>query len=239
MNRRLLVIVAVLVLALGAAGAAALIQNTDTNDAATSPASTASGSSTSPLQYLDVAAQTLDGIPQKGYVLGYPEAPATLAVYADLLCPICREFDAGVLPDVITQLVRTKKLKLELRVWTIISANSVDAAKATWAAARQDHAWTLATITYLNQGDEAVAWFDDAFAHDVATASGLDPTRFDADRANPAAQTEIERVDTDATERKFTGTPSLLLTGPGGEKVVEPSSDVAALAAAVAAISVR
>ncbi len=57
----------------------------------------------------------LDGIPQKGNVLGSPTAPATLVYFGDLECPICKEFTLGALPTLIQKYVRTGKLKIEYR----------------------------------------------------------------------------------------------------------------------------
>jgi protein-disulfide isomerase len=46
-------------------------------------------------------AEELKGIPQDGLTLGSPKAPVTLTEYVDLQCPICREFETTVMPDVI------------------------------------------------------------------------------------------------------------------------------------------
>src|SRR5271167_3613603 len=55
------------------------------------------------------------GIPQSGNVLGSPTAPVTLQYFGDLECPICKAFTVGVLPSLISQYVRTGKLKIEYR----------------------------------------------------------------------------------------------------------------------------
>ena len=39
-----------------------------------------------------------------------------LTEFADLQCPFCRDYAVNVLPQVIERYVRTKKLRLELRL---------------------------------------------------------------------------------------------------------------------------
>ncbi len=43
---------------------------------------------------------------------GSPNAPLTLEVYSDYMCPHCREFDLVVIPEVMTNYVNTGKVRL-------------------------------------------------------------------------------------------------------------------------------
>jgi protein-disulfide isomerase len=190
---------------------------------------------TTNLQYVDEAKQQLAGLPSNGGVVGYPDAPVRIIEYGDLRCPNCRAFDAQVMPDVITNLVRTHKARIDFRAWSILGPNSDVAARAAYAAAKQNRLWLFATITYFNQGDETVDWFDDATARAIATAAGLDVARFDRDRASSAAGAAVHAVDAEARGLGLHGTPSVFVQGPKGSKLLAGVPDYATIAAAVKA----
>ncbi len=158
---------------------------------------------------VDVAKATLAGIPETKGVLGSPTAPSTITVYGDLRCPVCKEWDAAEVPDVISDVVKTGQAKLDLRLWAILGPNSEEAHRAGYAAMQQNKLWLYATIVYDNQGDERQNWFDDAFARSVATAAGLDLQRFDADRKSDAADQMIAEIDANAQSLGLTGTPTI------------------------------
>jgi protein-disulfide isomerase len=187
------------------------------------------------LQYVDVAQQQFAGLPSNGGVVGYADAPVRIVEYGDLRCPKCRAFDAQVMPDVITNLVRTHKAKIDFRVWSILGPNSDVAARAAYAASKQNRLWLFATITYFNQGDETVDWFDDATARALATAAGMNVAQFDRDRASSAASAAVKSVDTDARGRGLSGTPSVFVVGPKGSKLLDGVPTYETIAAAVAA----
>jgi protein-disulfide isomerase len=169
------------------------------------------------LQNVDVAKQELQGIRETKGVLGNPSAPATVVVYGDLRCPVCRQWDAQEAPDVVANLVRPGKAKLDLRLWAILGPNSEAAHRAGYAAMQQNKLWLYATIVYDNQGDEQSNWFTDDFARAVAVAAGLDLKKFDADRKSAAADAMIQEVDSEATAQGFTGTPTIGVAKGGGE----------------------
>ena len=163
----------------------------------------------SALQNVALAKQELAGIPETKGVLGSPSAPATIVMYGDLRCPVCRQWDAQEAPDVIANLVRPGKAKMDLRLWAILGPNSEAAHRAGYAAMQQNKLWLYATIVYANQGDEQTNWFTDSFARAVAQAAGLDLKRFDADRKSDAAGQMIDEVDANAQALGLTGTPTI------------------------------
>src|SRR6476646_1312330 len=148
--------------------------------------------------------------------LGGSSAAATITVYGDRRCPVCRQWDAQEAPDVIANLVRPGKAKLDLRLWAILGPNSEAAHRAGYAAMQQNKLWLYATIVYFNQGDEQTNWFTDDFARAVAVAAGLDLKKFDAERKSAAADQMIQEVDSEATTQGFTGTPTIGVAKGGG-----------------------
>jgi len=189
------------------------------------------------LRYVAEAQQQLAGLPSGGGGVGYTDAPVRIVEYGDLRCPKCRAFDAQVMPDVITNLVRTHKAKIDFRVWSILGPNSDVAARAAYAASRQNKLWLFSTITYFNQGDETVDWFDDATARALASASGMNVAQFDRDRGSSAASAAVEAVKKEATGLGLTGTPTVFVQGPKGSKQLQGVPDYATIAAAVKAES--
>src|SRR5262249_36108605 len=120
----------------------------------------------------------LQGIPQKGNVLGSAKAPVTLAEYVDLQCPYCREFETAVMPTVIQRYVRPGTLRVELRPLTIIGPDSVRGRNAAIAAGDQDRLFDFTQLTYANQGTENTGWLDDDFVKAAAASiPGLDVPR--------------------------------------------------------------
>ena len=170
----------------------------------------------SALQDVALAKQELAGIPETKGVLGSPSAPATIVMYGDLRCPVCRQWDAQEAPDVIANLVRPGKAKMDLRLWAILGPNSEAAHRAGYAAMQQNKLWLYATIVYDNQGDEQTNWFTDSFARAVAQAAGLDLKKFDADRKSGAADQMIQEIDAEAQAQGFTGTPTIGVSKSGG-----------------------
>jgi protein-disulfide isomerase len=165
------------------------------------------------LQFVANAKSEFAGIPSKGNTVGFADAPVTVTEYGDLRCPVCREFDSSVIPEVLQKLVRTHKAKLVYRHWPILGDNSVYADRAAYAAQQQNKLWEYALVVYYNQGNESQAWFTKAFARAVAASVGLDLTTFDKDFGNQAASTaSIKVVNAAASAHQFTGTPSVLVS---------------------------
>src|ERR1700712_4543718 len=145
----------------------------------------------------DVQAE-FDGLTEKAGTVGPASAKVTIVEYGDLRCPICKQFDNEVIPQVITGLVRTGKARLQYKTWPILGPNSVTAAQAAYAARQQHTLWRYAALTYLNQGDENDTWFTNAIARSLAAGVGLNIKQFDKDMASSAANSAISQVKAEA-----------------------------------------
>ena len=98
------------------------------------------------------------GIPQKGFTLGDPKAPATMVKYVDLRCPFCQQFETQVMPDIIKNYVRTKKLKVDVRVLDFIGSDSSRGRNALIAAASQNRAFNFAdSLLQPGHGERGLA----------------------------------------------------------------------------------
>ena len=180
------------------------------------------------------------GIPQADMALGNPRAPVTINEYGDLQCTACQAFASATLPSMIDKLVRTGKARIVFHNWPIIDqTESVTAAKASYAAARQRRAWQFIELFYRNQGTERSGYVTDSFLASLARAAGLDVARFNADRGTPAVTQRVQLDAQQALTHHFQGTPSFTVTGPRGTRIVPAGAagDVQPFANAAQAVS--
>lgn len=156
----------------------------------------------------------LEGIPQNGMVLGDPDAPVELIEFGDLQCPFCAAYAEEILPPMIESQVKQGKVKIEFRNFTIVGPESTPAGAAALAAGAQGRGWNYIELFYRNQGGENSGYADDAFLEAVAKAAGVkDLARWNQDRASLTA--EVEETTAGAQQLGLSGTPTLLIKGPG------------------------
>ena len=171
----------------------------------------------------------LDGVPQKGDVLGKPNAPVTIQYFGDLECPICQEFTLDALPGIIANEVRTGKAKIEYRSLSTATGTAESAGAepsgtftnqqvAAGAAGRQDLGWYYIELFYHEQGEEDSGYVTESFIQNLAKqVPGLDLTQWSADRADKALEDEIVEDEKAAGRAGFKGTPSFLVGRTGGQ----------------------
>jgi protein-disulfide isomerase len=176
------------------------------------------------------AAQTsalFAGIPERGIELGRASAPVTLVEFADLQCPICREYTLSVLPTLVKSYVRTGKVKMVFRNYSFIGPDSKTAGNMADAAGRQNRLWQFIDLFYENQGEENSGYATPTFLRRIAAGvPGLDVTRAVADAARPAADNAQRATNTLAAQAGINSTPSFLLGRTGGKLSVFDYADL-------------
>jgi protein-disulfide isomerase len=198
--------------------------------------------------YSQIATQ-LAGIPQSGTQLGNPGAPITMYYYADLGCPVCAKFSAQVFPKFVSSYVRTGKVKVEYRSFCTATCNmtSVSSSEAqqiferqqvaAMSAGTQDKFWNYAEFFYRNQGTEGTYYATPAFLLALAKqVKGMSISKWQNDRKDPSFVDQINTDDTDATNAKIDGTPTLVMQGPKGESQA-PTFTYSSLVQAIKAVS--
>jgi protein-disulfide isomerase len=156
----------------------------------------------------------LRGIPQEGLSLGDPNAPLVLVEFADLQCPYCKEFAATSWPDIVQRYVRTGKIRMELRLINVLGQDSVTAAKAVMAAARQNRMWDASMRFYDVQGQENSGYVTDGFLRDVlGGVRGLDLARAMRDRNSAQIRDDLAAVHSLQSRYAVNSTPTVML-GP-------------------------
>jgi protein-disulfide isomerase len=169
----------------------------------------------------------LNGIPQKGNVLGKPNAPVTMQYFGDLECPFCREFTLTALPGIIQNEVRTGKLKLEYKSMETATRNPpvfLKQQSAAYAAGRQNKAWYFIELFYNEQGKEDSGYVTESYLQGLAgQVPGLNLSQWHKDRKEEALEAEVLADEKEAREIGFEGTPSFML-GKTGQKLKPFSS---------------
>jgi protein-disulfide isomerase len=178
----------------------------------------------------------LDGIPQKGMVLGSTGAKVKVLEFGDLQCPFCKGYSEEVLPQVIESRVRSGEATLDFRNFTIIGPQSKPAGAAAIAAGEQGRGWNYVELFYRNQGTEDSGYADDEFLTAIAKAAGVkDLAKWNQARKSQAVIGRVEATSAEAENLGFSGTPSFALEGPGtdGVEAIDTPESVGALESAI------
>jgi protein-disulfide isomerase len=186
------------------------------------------GGSTKPPSSVQGTAQVdaqLQGIPQQAQVLGQSSAPVSVIEYGDPQCSSCKFFSENVAPQLVSSDVRPGTVKYEFRPFLVIGPDSKPAMRAALAAGEQGRFWNFLQLFYVNQGGENSGYVTDAFLTNIAKAAGVpDIGKWNADRNSSKFDAAIQQGSSQAQSLGFTGTPSILVQGPKGQKAIGGST---------------
>jgi protein-disulfide isomerase len=173
----------------------------------------------------DAASRTyslLAGIPQRGSVLGYRNAPVSLQFFGDLQCLDSRWVMLGALPFLIRRWVRAGKLQIRFRS---LETDTRDAGgwfefreqqSAALAAGKQGKLWNFIDVFYRDQGPEFTGYADEAFLDQIAQQAGLDTERWEKEWVPEEWVAQIEADEGLALTKGLESTPSFLVGPTGG-----------------------
>ena len=183
------------------------------------------GGTPSNLQGAQQVSAQLNGIDQSGAVLGDAGAPVTVTEYGDPQCSSCKFFSEQVAPDLISSDVKSGNVKYEFKPFLIIGPDSKPAMKAALAAGDQGRFWNYLQLFYLNQGGENSGYVTDDFLTSLARTAGVpDLDKWNTDRNDPKWDATIQQGSSQAESFGFSGTPSLVVQGPNGQKAIGGST---------------
>jgi protein-disulfide isomerase len=175
-----------------------------------------SGSTTPTTAAVATAKSEFAGIPQKGNVLGNPNAKGTLMVFADMQCPFCKEFETQAFPTLVKRYVKTGKLKVVFQPISIIGSDSVIASRAVVAAASQGKLFDYTAQFYANQGQENTGYVTQDFMTKIAkSVPGLNVAKWQSDLNSEAGTSILAQAQTAAQTAKIDSTPSFLVAKNG------------------------
>lgn len=167
----------------------------------------------------EVAAR-FGGIPQNGLVLGNPKAPVTFVEFADLKCPVCREYTLSAFPTLVQRYVRTGRVKMVLQLQHFVGNRDGDSERAArfgLAAGQQNKLWQFADLFYLNQRDENDTYVNDVFLRRLGSnVQGLDVNKAFAARGGQPVSQQLTTASNEFDTAGFTGTPSFAVGKTGG-----------------------
>jgi protein-disulfide isomerase len=163
----------------------------------------------------------LKGLSQSGTTLGDSSAPVTVVEYGDPQCSSCKAFSETVAPQLISGEVQGGDVKYEFRPFLIIGPDSKPAMRAALAAGDQGRFWNFLQLFYLNQGGENSGYVTDDFLTRIANGAGVpDIDKWNTDRNDSKWDATIQQGSSQADSFGFTGTPSILVEGPKGQKAI-------------------
>jgi len=129
-----------------------------------------------------------------------------LVVYGDFECP----YTAAAMQSIGRLLESGAAFGLVFRQFPLrsIHPHAESAAEASEAAARQGRFWEMHDLLFRSQ-----LHLEDSDLRRYAERLGLDLTRFDADRGDPAIGARVERDVESGVRSGVRGTPSLFIDG--------------------------
>ncbi len=167
----------------------------------------------------------LEGIPQRGNVLGEPGAPVTIVEYADYQCPYCARWALDTLPAIADEYVRPGKVRIVFQGVALLGEDSVTALQAAVSAGMQDKQWNVGELLYHNQGAENSGWVTDDLLRDIgASVPGLDVDAMMDGRESAEVADAIGEAQAEAQAAGITGTPSFEITKRGGQPTFLPGA---------------
>jgi protein-disulfide isomerase len=166
----------------------------------------------------------LAGIPQSGSTLGSPTAQVTVTEFGDLQCPICRDFALSGEQQLISNEVRSGKVKLVYRSLETATGNGPNPSifptqqAAALAAGKQQRQWQYILLFYHQQGAENTNYVNDAFLNGLARqVSGLNYAQWSSDRQSSTLTGQVTADQQLAASKGFNSTPTLTVQGPKGQ----------------------
>lgn len=167
----------------------------------------------------------IDGIPQRGTVLGQKTATVTLIQFEDLACSHCATYMANAFPAIVMEYVRPGLVKVDFRGLGIVSRASEPALRYTLAASRQGKLWQVAELFYENQAKLNELVTDRSVKRLVRGVKGLDPVKLVADAKSLSVRRQVASHLAEGARRDVPGTPWFFVKiGTAAPKLVRPDA---------------
>ena len=174
------------------------------------------------------------GVPQRGPVLGNEDVPVTIFVYEDFQCPFCGRFTREILPEIVRDHVESGEAKVVSRPLVFLGEDSLEAARAALAAGEQNLYWQYHSLLFENQGAENSGYVTDEFLEELAReVPGLDAGAWNERRTGNSFETELEEAQSGAQSSGVNSTPTVVVSGPDGERKLMGVEGPAEISAAI------
>lgn len=159
-----------------------------------------------------------------GGLLGDPDAPVTLQIYADYQCPHCRNFNDTIEPLLIDDYVRSGMIRLEFIDFPVIGISSLDeltddskvsvqAAEATMCAGEQDAYMAFRETLYQVGESISPDTLSDSNLVSAAQNMGLDGDSLETCLTSGRYEKAVITGMLSGIDKGVQGTPTMMVNG--------------------------
>ena len=143
--------------------------------------------------------------------LGNPNALITLVEFGDYQCTFCSKFFHETENTIVTNYVKTGKVKILFKDFIILGQDSINAANAAHCANDQKLFWEYHSILYNNWDGEDTGWANLEHLHEFANVLGLDMDVFSACMSDLKWNELVNLSSIDGQKLGVTGTPTFFI----------------------------
>ena len=144
-------------------------------------------------------------------ILGNPNAPITMVEFGDYQCTFCSKFFHETENSIITNYVKTGKVKILFKDYIILGQDSMNAANAAHCANDQKSFWKYHSMLYNNWAGEDTGWADLAHLHEFANTLGLDMDVFSTCMSDLKWNELVNLSSIDGQKLGVSGTPTFFV----------------------------
>ena len=167
----------------------------------------------------------VQGIPQRGTVIGEKTANVTLIQYEDLACTHCNTYMKLAFPTIVNDYVRPGLVKVDFRGIGVVSRASAPALRYVLAAGRQQKLWQLTELFYENQSKLNELATDKGVRRLARQIPGLNADKLILDAKSLLVRKQAAAHAVEAERRKVPGTPWFFIkVGTDVPKLVRPTA---------------
>ena len=144
-------------------------------------------------------------------ILGNPNAPITMVEFGDYQCTFCSKFFHETENSIITNYVKTGKVKILFKDYIILGQDSMNAANAAHCANDQKSFWKYHSMLYNNWAGEDTGWADITHLHEFANTLGLDMDVFSTCMSDLKWNELVNLSSIDGQKLGVSGTPTFFV----------------------------
>lgn len=149
--------------------------------------------------------------------LGDSSAKVKVVEFADFKCPACKKWKETNMKRFLSEFIDTEKVELFFINYAFIDRDSILAASAGEAIAKQnnDKFWEFYDVLYRNQGDESKIWATEAYLLDLVKKNieGIDYGLFEKELKNHTYMLNVKEDYKTAGHYGVNGTPQFMVNG--------------------------
>jgi protein-disulfide isomerase len=178
------------------------------------------------------------GITQSADTLGSDDAEVTVAVFNDIQCAPCARYQVEVIDPLIEAEARGDQVRFEFRHFSLAPNDTTLAAIASEAAGLQERQWQYLDTFVRNQDLAAAQGVDDQLLRDIADAvPELDVALWAQDLDSAEAEELVREDAMLGAQLELPAQPAVVVTGPGGQRVLTDSPSRERIETAIAELS--